>query len=228
MFGLRVVTIVSVLLSNYVYCLAQVEERYSLGLTGAALLNSSSFKLSSSQAQIGHTGSHGGLSFMVKNTKYATFKMDIVYSSKGIGYQDFNIGYQRILDMIDVPLISQFEIGNRNLRILLSAGIQYSKVIGQTEKYALADSLTIEEATERLKITIAQNNSFKNQVGIIGGAGLMYNINKISVAANAYYYQSYTNIIRPETLSYFRLQSFVVSMGVYYHIFRYKTLEPLK
>lgn len=200
-----------------IICYAQ-KTRYSFGFSGTYYSSNTGFSRGQGQASVPINSNGYGFSFIYKNTKYAALKIDLNLANKGLGFSNDSVRYVRQIQYLEVPMETQFELGNKKWHILINLGPQFGYKLSENETYTYNENVRADYLQDKFSLTIAEQKGNKYQLGIIGGVGFNYDLGKIMFQLNARYYQAFSNMINPTNLSRMQNQAISFSFGLYYNL----------
>jgi len=154
------------------------------------------------------------------SSKYAGLQICLQFSRKGIGVNDSNFVYKRVIDYIEMPILTHFELGGKKLKFLINLGPQISYGYNVNESLNTSDSIFSTRKANTL--TIKNNNTQAWQFGLAGGLGLNYQIGNIILQLEGRYYNGFTNVIAPRFYSFFNNQT----LGAYFSLLYSFQLKP--
>jgi hypothetical protein len=196
------------------------------------------------QAAIDITFYHKGFSFGIQpgyRRQQFSYATEFEWSDVEIATNHLELRYDQShdLDYIEIPLIVKYDFTRGIVRPFIQIGAYYSRLInaGKSVEISGADYASGAEAPfERPSVTVGVNDLFiKTHVGLIGGAGVSYDVwnvrlvldvsyryglNNISHAGNRYTNNQLAGI--GDALDYMKLQDISATLGLLFPL-RYIT-----
>ncbi len=190
--------------------------RLSMGVSGGYISSGTAFSGSGSQISVAMNNISTGIMLEHMSSKYAGLQISLQYSKKGIGVNDSTFIYKRVIDYIEIPLLTHFEIGGSKLKAIINLGPQFSFGYNVSESINTSDSLFANRKTSTL--LLKNNKTERFQFGLAGGLGVNYQIGSVIIQLEGRYYNGFSNVIAPRFYSYFNNQTFGAYFSLLYNI----------
>jgi outer membrane protein W len=190
------------------------------------------FNEAGSQASLEFTFFFKGFSFSTQPTyRLSRFTYsNQLYWGNSSGQLILNYDHEQKTSYADVPLMVKYDITGNKLRPYIQAGIFYSFLINATKSVTVTGtdgtSGTLHEFSNEPVIVGARDLFHKGYWGLMGGAGLDYNIGNIRVVLDASYWKGMSNVANTqnrysnnrlsgigEALDDMKLNNIVISAG---------------
>lgn len=190
------------------------ENRLSIGLTGGYINTSANFSEGTGQKSTAFPGISAGITVQEMRTKYAAFQGSILFSEKAFGMNDSGSVYKRYINYIEMPLLTNFHISKRSVRVNICVGPQFGLAVKNFERVNNADTTFFTKSPLAMSI----NNTEKFQFGLTGGMGISYHTKNYIIQLEGRYYQGFSNVLAPRNFSYINQTTFGVFLSLFYTI----------
>lgn len=201
------------------------ESRVDLGVKGGVTLSEVLFKPSITQKfGMGYTG---GLMFRYSEENHFGLLAEVNFVQRGWAeqFEDLPYNYQRILNYIEVPVMSHIYFGRRG-KFFINAGPEIACFIGDRIKsnFDIHDTANLPNFNDKKRRTeqLAMEVSQKVDFGIVAGLGGEFSIdrrNALNIEARVYY--GIGNVMpsgRQDTFSVSNQLSFSVTAGYWFRV----------
>jgi hypothetical protein len=155
-----------------------------------------------------------GLVFHHVSEAHIGTQIELNYSSRGwIENLDTLGTYKRNLRMLDLPLMTAFMVGSRNLRLAVTLGPYISFVLSQDEHIQIADTSDYRDYYQK---PLAKGWEF----GFIGGVAVEYHTKFGAIGLRGSYFNGLTNLfpLNESDFYYNNSRSQVFQIGLTYMI----------
>ncbi len=101
------------------------------------------------------------------------------------------------LDYADLPLLLKYEFTQNKLRPYLQAGVYYSILINAQKSVTVSGTDNASGGTNTFRnepVVVGAKDLFTNNWGLMGGAGLNYNLGNVRVVLDVSYHMGMSNI----------------------------------
>ncbi|MDE6379674.1 MAG: PorT family protein [Muribaculaceae bacterium] len=201
------------------------DSRVDIGVRGGATFSTVMFKPSiMSKLGIGYTG---GLTFRYSEENHFGLIAEVNLVQRGWAekFEDLPYNYQRILNYVEVPIMSHIYFGKRG-RFFINAGPEIAYFLGDKIKsnFDYTDVSGLEGFNDKNRRTeqLAMDVSQKLDFGIVAGLGGEFSINRRnSLALEARVYYGIGNVMpsgRQDVFSLSNQLSFCVTAGYWFRI----------
>lgn len=165
-----------------------------------------SFNKVGSQATLEVTFNYKGFGFSLQPTyRHSRF----TYSNQ---FEWFNTAFpaerllleynqEQRLDMVDLPFIIKYEIGTNNFKPYAQLGVFYSLLINATKTVAVTGTDFASGGTNQFQnepVIVGAKDLFDNNWGLIGGAGVNYNVGNVRFLFDISYRLGMSNVANVE------------------------------
>lgn len=166
-----------------------------------------SFDKAGAQATLEVTFYFKGISLSFQPTyRTSTFTYSNQYSwtnpEKAGERLDLKFDQQQRLDAVDLPLMLKYEFGAGKLRPFIQAGGYYSLVTNATKSVVISGTDQASGGTntfENPAVILGAKDLFANNWGIVGGAGVYYNLGNVRIVFDASYKFGMSNVANVKT-----------------------------
>jgi hypothetical protein len=172
------------------YDLSQTEKRYE------------SFNKIGSHATLEVTFYYKGISVSAQPTYRSsrfTYSNEYMWTSAGTAGQRLNLKFdqEQQLDYADLPLLLKYEFTQNDLRPYLQAGVYYSILVNATKGVTVSGTDNASGGTNNFEnepVVVGAKDLFTNNWGLIGGAGVNYNLGNVRLVFDVSYHLGMSNI----------------------------------
>lgn len=223
----RFALLISILLTLFTSGFSQThfDSRVDLGVRGGVTLSSVMFKPSiTGTLGMGYTG---GLTFRYSEENHFGLIAEVNFVQRGWAekFEDLPYKYQRVLDYIEIPVMSHIYFGRRG-KFFINAGPEIAYYLGDHIKsnfdYRNTSELEGFHDKNRRDEQLIMNVSQKLDFGIVAGLGGEFSINrKNSLAVEARLYYGIGNVMpsgRQDTFGLSNQLSIAVTAGYWFRI----------
>ncbi len=101
------------------------------------------------------------------------------------------------LDYADLPLLVKYEVGSGSLRPHLQFGVYYSILINANKSVTVSGTDNASGGSNSFQnepVVVGAKDLFTNSWGLMGGAGLSYQLGNVRIVFDALYYKGMSNI----------------------------------
>ncbi|MDE5585119.1 MAG: PorT family protein [Muribaculaceae bacterium] len=201
------------------------DSRVDFGAKGGVTLSTVMFNPSiTGKLGMGYTA---GVSFRYSEENHFGLIAEVNFVQRGWAekFEDLPYNYQRILNYVEVPVMSHIYFGRRG-KFFINAGPEVAYYLGDRIKsnFDYQDTSSLEgfndknRRTDQLTMQVSQKLDF----GIVGGIGGEFSINRRnSIALEARVYYGIGNVMpsgRQDTFSVSNQLSFAVTAGYWFRL----------
>ena len=114
---------------------------------------------------------------------------------------DLHFAQEQQVDYADLPLIATYELGGYKLRPYVQIGIFYSILVNATKSVTVSGTDYASGGTNTFKnepLIVGAKDLFTNSWGLLGGAGVHYNLGNVRLVLDVSYRQGMSNIANTE------------------------------
>ncbi|TCN72096.1 outer membrane protein with beta-barrel domain [Acetobacteroides hydrogenigenes] len=144
--------------------------------------------------QTSYAGSYsGGLSFKYMAEKYMAFQAELNYTHRG--YKKPEIGdsiYTRTYNSIMLPIMAQGNVSYKRVSVLLNLGAYASYMIDSK------DQIKNKGITYKNDYDFFLKRDRRYEFGVLGGVGLGFKLDPITIQVESRYYYGLTNLYNPD------------------------------
>lgn len=179
--------------------------RFSLGLTGGYINSNTAFTKGTDQKSLPINSETFGLVFQHMSSKYAGLQISVQYARKGLSISDSIYWYKREIDYVEIPMMTHFEIGKKNIKLIINLGPQISFAINAKENFS--DSINNIQKKGIVSLANATNKTKNFQFGLVAGVGVAYQTTHLTFQIEGRFYNSFTNVLTPGIYANFNNQT---------------------
>lgn len=179
----------------------------SVGISGG--LAASQVFFSPNRLQNLYPGYFGALRYQYANDKGAGVSIELVMTQKGWSLSAEDSSYTRSIDYIELPFLSHFQVGGRDVQLVIELGPSISYAVGSSENI---------DNTGYRDYAFDREVDYRFNLGLQGIAGVQYMREKWIYSIRIRYQQDLTNIYRDPNLIYSLNQTIYVGAGIQYRL----------